>query len=548
MKMNDKFGSGNAPRWSGLTPSRFVGTQPRLGPEINAERIKPALRHPWAGPERAHGRVRFETESAASKLGPCTRPNNAARSDAASNQRLGAKAPHLLVLWVIATVNAFAQPLNSGRALLLISIDGLRPDYVLEADKHGLRIPQLRALAREGAFATSVRGVLPTATYPSHTTLVTGVAPAKHGIVGNKPFGSAVKDLDVWYSYTEDISAPTLWDAATRAGFIVGSVSWPVTVGATSIRFNIPEYNLTRTPEDIRITRGVATPGLMAELEKKAGPYLTEVSDAVKRDWARARYAVEMIRQKHTRFVTVHLAASDSIQHRNGPFAPALWPALEEIDRMVGEISRAIRVEDPRAAICIVSDHGFAPVTKVLWLDAALVKAGFITLKGSGTTVETAGVAEWIAQSWPAGGSAAIVLNNPNDAAARDRVKAFLDGLAADPANGIASVLDADAIAKMGGAPRAQFWVDMKPGFMVSPTLQPSIVSVVSARGTHGYAPVHAEMGATFILAGPEIRAQHNLGTIDMRSIAPTLAKWMGVELPSAGMPALEVFETRGTR
>jgi predicted AlkP superfamily pyrophosphatase or phosphodiesterase len=268
----------------------------------------------------------------------------------------------------------------------------------------------------------------------------------------------------------------------------------------------------------------------------------------VKRDWARTRYAVEMIRQKHTRFLTVHLAASDSIQHRNGPFAPALWPALEEIDRMVGELRSAIRAEDSRGAVCVVSDHGFAPVTKVLWLDAALVKAGLITLKGQGTTVETAGIAEWIAQSWPAGGSAAMVLKNPDDAIARAKVKAFLDGLAAEPANGIASILDADGITRMGGAPRAQFWVDMKPGFMVSPTLQPSIVSIVSARGTHGYSPVHDEMGATFILAGPGIRANHSLGTIDMRSVAPTLAKFMGVELPSAEMRALGVFETRATR
>ena len=90
---------------------------------------------------------------------------------------------------------------------------------------------------------------------------------------------TSVKDLDVWYYYAEDIRVP---DALGRgdAGRVMssGSVSWPVTVGATSIRFNIPEYALTRTPEDVRITRGASTPGLMAELEKNAGPYLTEVT------------------------------------------------------------------------------------------------------------------------------------------------------------------------------------------------------------------------------------------------------------------------------
>src|SRR5205823_818263 len=158
-------------------------------------------------------------------------------------------------------------------------------DYVLKADELGLKLPNLTGLARAGTYATGVRGVLPTATYPSHTAIITGAAPARHGIVGNHPFDRAVKDLDVWYYYAEDIRAPTLWDAAAQGGYVTGSVSWPVTVGATSIRWNIPEYALTRTPEDEKITRGASTPGLMIELAKKAGPYLTEVSDSTKRDW-----------------------------------------------------------------------------------------------------------------------------------------------------------------------------------------------------------------------------------------------------------------------
>jgi hypothetical protein len=440
---------------------------------------------------------------------------------------------------------AFAQAPNTGRALLLISIDGLRPDYVLQADQHGLKLPNLRSIARDGTYATGVRGVLPTATYPSHTTIITGVAPARHGIVANHPFGHAVKDLDVWYYYAEDLRAATLWDAATQGGYVTGSVSWPVTVGATSIRWNIPEYALTRTPEDVKITRGASTPGLMRELEKKAGPYLTEVSDAVKRDWARTRYAVEMIRQKHTRFVTVHLAASDNQQHRHGPFTAPVHLALEEIDRMVGDLRDAIRSEDPRAAVCIVSDHGFAPVTKVLWLDAAFVKAGLIRLKANDTTVEKSGVTEWIARPWHAGGSAAILMKNPADAAAREKVKALLDGLASDSANGVAEILDADAIRVLGGDPAAQFWITMKAGFMVSPTLQPSIVSVVSARGAHGHAPTLPEVAATFIIAGEGIRAGHDLGSIDMRSIAPTLARVMSVPFATAEVPAQEILESR---
>jgi predicted AlkP superfamily pyrophosphatase or phosphodiesterase len=444
--------------------------------------------------------------------------------------------------WAAGLLGAQAQSTASaGRALLLVSIDGMRPDYVLAADEHGLKLPNLRGLARDGAFATGVRGVLPTATYPSHTSIITGVVPARHGIVANHPFDGAVKDLDVWFYYAEDIRVPTLWDVASQGGYVTGSVSWPVTVGATGIRWNIPEYALTRTPEDVKLTRGASTPGLMAQLEKQAGPYLTEVADSVKRDWARTRYAVELIRQKHARFVTVHLAASDSLQHRNGPFTPAVHRALEEIDQMIGELRDAMRAEEPAAAVCVVSDHGFAPVSKVLWLDAIFVQEGLITLKKPDTTVEKSGVATWVARPWHAGGSAAIVLNEKADAAARAKVKSLLERLAADPANGIAAVLDQPAIGKMGGAPTAEWWVTMRAGFMLSPTLQPSIVSVVSARGAHGYAPTLAEMASTFMIAGPTVRAA-NLGVIDMRSIAPTLARVLGLDFPSGEMPAQDIL------
>ena len=48
--------------------------------------------------------------------------------------------------------------------VVLLSIDGLKPDYVLEADEHGLRIPHLRSLVADGVSATGMRGVFPTVT------------------------------------------------------------------------------------------------------------------------------------------------------------------------------------------------------------------------------------------------------------------------------------------------------------------------------------------------------------------------------------------------
>lgn len=72
--------------------------------------------------------------------------------------------------------------------VLLISIDGLQPADVIDAEKRGLDIPNLKRFVTEGTYASGVKGVLPTVTYPSHATLLTGVSPSKHGIIGNTSF------------------------------------------------------------------------------------------------------------------------------------------------------------------------------------------------------------------------------------------------------------------------------------------------------------------------------------------------------------------------
>src|SRR4051812_19793586 len=147
---------------------------------------------------------------------------------------------HALPVALLLIAAAQAQSPHPG--LVLISIDGMHPDNILQADKYGLKIPNLRRILRDGAHAKSVRGVLPTVTYPSHTTMLTGVWPDKHGIYNNVTFDPLGKNLTGWYWYSEDIRVPTLWQAAANAGYIVGSVSWPVSAGAPGVRYGIPEY------------------------------------------------------------------------------------------------------------------------------------------------------------------------------------------------------------------------------------------------------------------------------------------------------------------
>jgi predicted AlkP superfamily pyrophosphatase or phosphodiesterase len=410
--------------------------------------------------------------------------------------------------------------------LLLISIDGLRPDYVTAADAHGAKVPNLRRFLTEGAFAQGVVGVIPTVTYPSHTTLITGAAPATHGILANTTFDPLRENRGGWYWYSEDIRVATLWDAAARAGLSTASVQWPVSVGAR-VTWNIPEFWRAGTADDAKLLRAVSTPGLLAELEPDLGPYpraLTPESDD-----QRTRYAAAILEKKRPNLLTLHLVSLDHVQHTTGPFSAETMATLERVDAAVGTL-RAVaeRLAPGGAFVAVVSDHGFGKTTKQLNLHAEFRRVGLITVGGQGR------VTDWKAMPWTAGGAIAIVLKDPADAATTAEVRALLDRLAADPAHGIDRVLDAAALRDRGGFPTAAFLVGLKPDWDAGSSLSGPLVGAPSVAGMHGHLPDLPDLHAAFFVVGPGVPAGRALGVIDMRDIATTMARRLGLALPAA--------------
>jgi len=253
-----------------------------------------------------------------------------------------------------------AQEQRQAPLLVMISVDGMRPDYVTAADAHGAKIPRLRRFMKEGSYAVGVVGVVPTVTYPSHTTLVTGVWPAKHGILGNTTFDPLQKNYQGWYWYTQDIRVPTLWDLAEQAGRTTASIQWPVTVGA-HITWNIPEFWRANTDDDAKLLRAVSTAGLLADLEKEVGAYPAGINASVETDELRGKYAQWILEKKRPALLTLHLIALDHIEHETGVFSPEDMAILERIDAVIGNVrDTAERMAPGRTHIAVVSDHGFA--------------------------------------------------------------------------------------------------------------------------------------------------------------------------------------------
>lgn len=255
------------------------------------------------------------------------------------------------------------------RPLLVISIDGLDHRYLSEADAMKLRIPNLRRLVREGAWADKgVIGVMPTVTFPSHTSIVTGVRPDEHGILSNNRPKSEGGER---YFFANLLKVPALWDAAKKAGLKVAGVHWPVTVDSPSFTWDFPEHFKRRQGAgmDWAATAEKATPGLAEKLMAHYPSIATEWID----DRVRALATIYLLKQEKPDLVLLHLVDHDSEAHETGPFSLHAKAMLERTDELLGDILAA---KPAAMAVALVSDHGFERVDEVVNLFAMMREAG----------------------------------------------------------------------------------------------------------------------------------------------------------------------------
>ncbi len=419
----------------------------------------------------------------------------------------------------------------------MISVDGMRPDYITQADAHQLKVPVLRSFMQEGCYATGVIGVLPTITFPSHITLVTGVWPIEHGIYNNTRFDPLGTDPGNWYWYAPDIKVPTLWQVASKAGIPTASVFWPVTVNARNIDYLVPAYP-ARTNDGHNLMEALSRPDdYLSQLEKKTGPFYI-VKPVTAFDELLTKISIDLITDKKPGFMTLHLVSLDAIEHATGPFSSKSNAAMEAIDGMIGRLVVAERANNPQAIIVVVSDHGFVGTHSRVNLLIPFVKAGLITLKAASADTKPA-VASWKATMWNADGTAYIILHDPNDEKVQKEVTILLARLKADPSYGISRILTHNEIIAEGGDPNAAFMVAWKPGFEGGGSLRGEVVNATPGTGTHGYLPSFPQMRSSFFAVGSGIAHHRDVGTIDMRQIAPTVAAFLGVHLPNAKQPII---------
>lgn len=417
-------------------------------------------------------------------------------------------------------------------SVLLISIDAMRPDIVFEAEKHGIKLPNMCTYFIEnGSYVRNgVEGVFPTVTYPAHQSIITGTNPSIHGIYNNRVWDPEGKHLGAWEWYVSN-KTTNLWKAAKQNGYLSANVGFPTSVGAHA-DFNIPEYWRDKTELDSKVLNAVSYPqGLVKEMEKEIGRY-PSYDFSLEGDSKRYDAALWLIENKikpqipqNPFFMTAYFAAYDEYAHKYGTFSKESLKALEEIDGMIGKLVKEVhKITNDNVVVAVVSDHGMVDNIANISPNTELYKAGLIKIDKNGK------VTNWDAYFQKAEGSGQIKLKDPNNIEVRHKVEAILNKLKADNNSGILAVMTGkEAELKLHGFPEADYVLIAKLGYQTTENITGDyITDKLADKATHGFLPQFKEMKSSFFIEGKSISKNKDIKEMKIVDIAPLLAKLMG--------------------
>ncbi|MCX2478280.1 ectonucleotide pyrophosphatase/phosphodiesterase [Pedobacter sp. MC2016-15] len=415
-----------------------------------------------------------------------------------------------LILFFIAAGQLSAQ---TAKHVIFLTIDGFRPDFYLDSKWH---TPNLRALMKDGAYAKGVNSVFPSVTYPSHTTIITGVQPAKHGVFYNNVFTpDGAKQQPYWQD--SSIHVTTIWKAAKAKGMTVASLYWPVSANAP-VDYNIPDIG--SLGDEVREQYSLPK-GFYAEVKNEVFGGVDKI-DAGKNQNV-AKIAARVISKSKPQLMTIHLFSADHAQHVQGREGEEVDEAVADADEAVGIIIDALKAAGiwENTVFLIGGDHGFYNIKKTISPNVWLKEAGLITDLKSG---------DWKAQFNNAGGSAFLYLKDPSDQATAKKVKALLDKQP-DSVKQYYRFISKEQLSKGGFNPNVAFALTGEHDATFSTSLTGEAVKAGKG-GTHGHFPDTKNIRTGLVAHGPGIRKGAVIEEMNLRDMTPIIVKLLDIPFP----------------
>ncbi len=372
------------------------------------------------------------------------------------------------------------------RSLVLVSIDGFRWDYLDRAPEGGA----LRFVA-QGVRAERLVPVFPTKTFPNHYSLVTGLHPEAHGIVGNtmrdpsqvvdgEPARFSLSDREAvadgrWWG------GEPIWVTAERQGVPTATVFWPGSEAEIA---------------GVRPTTWLAYDGDL--------PYLDRVDAAL--DGL----------DEGAGLVTLYFEGVDTAGHRFGPDAPEVDAAIVDVDAALSALVDGLRDRGRLGDVdlVVVSDHGMTAVSR----DRVVVLDDVVDVDATDVDWgEPVGL--WPADSVDVDALVARVSALPHATAYRkEDLPARLHYAASVRIPPVVVLAD-------------EGWTVTSQGYLDRSSDRPS-------GGTHGYDNAMPDMHGVFLARGPRFRSGVVTGPVQAVDVYGVVAAALDLEpAPTAGDP-----------
>lgn len=406
-------------------------------------------------------------------------------------------------------------------SLVLVSIPGMTQAR-LRADEGGqVAMPNVAALAEGGAFAARVESVVPSASYPSHATLLTGRIPSMHGIVADHPV-SKFGIRTATYAHASALRAPTLWQRVEEAGGAVASLDWPTTQGA-EVRWLVPDTPpLRRGQTWLEAISDGTPPPLRSRLVAHGALDTAAAEKGPVRDAVLVGVACELLAANPPPQLLLLRLGQTEVAWSAGPTssqaARAFAGADAEVARLLGCLGRAGRLPD--AALAVVGGHAPAAVHTAIAPNVVLFERGLRAANRS---------ENWRALARSNGGTAFVYSRNE-----RAAVAARLALADAAKQSGAFRVIPAAEMIEARADPEAWFGLEAFPGFAFVDAAEGALLRTAPARGASGYLPGRSETSAAFVAWGRGVRTGIEVPQMQETDVAPTLARMLGVELALA--------------
>lgn len=375
----------------------------------------------------------------------------------------------LLLLSLLFAAPAQAVPVP----VILVSIDGFRPDYL---DRNVT--PNLNALAAAGTRAAAMRSSWPTITFPNHYTLVTGLRPDRNGIIANTMEDPAIPGVRFSMANRDAVGDRRWWDqgepiwvTAERAGLATATMFWP---GSEAPVHGIrPRQWLVfddKLPETARVDQ------ILAWADQPQRPAL----------------------------MTLYFDSVDHAGHEFGPDAAQINHAVQAVDAQIGRLVEGLKTRGITANIIVVSDHGMAATdpARVIRLDLIAPQTSYRAIT--------------------AGSFASIAAAPGQDTALAKALLAKHDHMQCWRKADVPKRLH------YGHNPRVPAFVCLaETGWLILPNLP---TSEIKAGGAHGYDNLAPEMAATFVAAGPAFKPGTMVPAFDNVDVQPLLLRLLGLK------------------